>query len=136
MLVRLFFVLFLAVVALTAIALIGCLSADDGHIRALPRAAWVLIILFVPLIGSIAWYAAGRPVTAAQRHGWRPGTGFPEAERPPRQVAPDDDAEFLRSLRARQQAEDRDLLRRWEEDLRRREEELRRQREERPDPDQ
>lgn len=133
--VRLYLLLFFAEVALAVVALISCLSADGGDIRALPRIAWVLIILFFPLIGAIAWFAAGRPVTlGAPRPVWRPGNGFPEAERP-RQLAPDDDPEFLRSLRA-QQREDTDLLKRWEEDLRRREEELRRQRDQRQDPEQ
>ncbi|HEX2355431.1 MAG TPA: PLD nuclease N-terminal domain-containing protein [Micromonosporaceae bacterium] len=120
---RLFVFLFFAQIALAAVALISCLSAEEGEIRALPRIAWVLIILFFPLLGSIAWFAAGRPSAAAKPAStWRPGRGFPEAERP-RPVAPDDDPEFLRSLNSQQ---DRERLRRWEDDLRRREEELRR----------
>jgi hypothetical protein len=56
---------------------------------------------------------------------WRPGSGFPESQRPRRApVAPDDDPEFLRGLAASRK-EDEDLLKNWEADLRRREEELR-----------
>ena len=53
---------------------------------------------------------------------WRPGSGFPEKERPAAPLAPDDDPEFLKSL-----GEDKGMLQRWEADLRRREEELRKQ---------
>jgi hypothetical protein len=122
---RLYVVVFLAQIALGAIALISCLSANEAEIRALPRIAWVLIILFFPLIGPIAWFAAGRPAPAAgQPGGWRIGGGFPEHRRP-RTVAPDDDPEFLGSLDAERSTQDRELFERWEEDLRRREGELR-----------
>jgi hypothetical protein len=56
---------------------------------------------------------------------WRPGSGFPESQRPRRSVAPDDDPEFLRGLAASRK-QDETLLKDWEADLRRREEELRR----------
>ncbi|MFJ8577417.1 PLD nuclease N-terminal domain-containing protein [Micromonospora sp. NPDC093277] len=123
---RLYGLLFLAQVVLAVFALISCLSAEDGEIRALPRIAWVLIILFFPLIGSIAWFAAGRePSARRSRTAWPMGNGFSERERP-RPVAPDDDPAFLSSLADRARREDQERLRRWEEDLRRREDELRR----------
>jgi hypothetical protein len=126
---RLYIVLFFAQIALAAVALISCLSAEEGDLRALPRWAWVLIILFFPLLGSIGYFAAGRPVRPGRaRTRWPAGGGFAEPIRP---RAPDDDPEFLRSLeRETKAAEDQELLRRWEEDLKRREDELRR-----PDPD-
>ncbi|HZN70192.1 MAG TPA: PLD nuclease N-terminal domain-containing protein [Micromonosporaceae bacterium] len=125
---RLYPILFLADIALIVIALISCLSADEGDLRALPRIAWVFIILLFSPIGPIAYLIAGRPINAAPRPGvWQPGGGFPEAERPllRRQVAPDDDPDFLKGL-AKQNRDDADLLRRWEDDLKRREDELKR----------
>jgi hypothetical protein len=120
---RLYLLLAGVEIVLAICALISCLSLAEHEVRALPRIAWVLIILFFPLVGSIAWFAVGRPpATAAPANTWRVGGGFPESERS-RQVAPDDDPEFLRSLGSR---DDRDLLRRWEDDLRRREDDLRR----------
>ncbi|MCW6007635.1 PLD nuclease N-terminal domain-containing protein [Micromonospora sp. CPCC 205371] len=59
--VRLYLLVFVVQIALAVIALISCLSAEESEIRALPRLAWVLIILFFPLVGSIAWFLAGRP---------------------------------------------------------------------------
>lgn len=129
---RLIPLLFLIDVALVAAALISCLSAEDTEIRTLPRPAWVLIIVFFPLVGAIAWFSAGRPHPAEQD----PVLGRLEAVRrlsrsapapspsASRVLAPDDDPEFLRSLdlRQAQARRDREILRRWEADLRREEE--------------
>jgi hypothetical protein len=122
---RLALLLVLADIVLTAAALISCLSTEDEDIRALPRIAWVLIILFFSPVGAIAWFFAGRDrVAAPRRQVWRMGGGFPENERPKTTVAPDDDPDFLRKLdrdRAEQAAADdaereRDMLRKWEEE--------------------
>ncbi|GIG86359.1 PLD nuclease N-terminal domain-containing protein [Plantactinospora endophytica] len=121
--VRLYALLAIGQLILAVFALISCLSAEDDEIRALPRFAWVLIILFFPLIGSIAWFVAGRPVSAERPvAGGRPAGG--RDSRAP--LAPDDDPEFLRSLDNERSKRDRELLDRWEQDLRRREDELRR----------
>jgi hypothetical protein len=111
--------------ALVVVALIDCLSAEAEDIRALPRVAWVFLILLFSPVGPIVWFVAGRPVKITPRRDtWRPGAGFPEVERP-RNRAPDDDPEFLAGLAAATRRDDAELLRRWEEDLRRREEQLR-----------
>jgi hypothetical protein len=124
---RLFPLLALADLAILVIALIDCLSVEEYQIRALPRLAWVFLILLFSPIGGVAWFVAGRPAreNAAHDPQWRPGNGFPESERPARTLAPDDDPEFLGRLAARTRHEDEDVLRAWEADLRRREEELR-----------
>jgi hypothetical protein len=124
---RLIPLLFLIEVALVAVALISCLSAEDDEIRTLPRVAWIFIILLVPLVGAVAWFSAGRPVPAADGvrvrglgGGYRPGfrAGRGEWPRPHRRVvAPDDDPEFLRSLDVEQARRDHELFRRWEDDL-------------------
>ncbi|MEH1126576.1 PLD nuclease N-terminal domain-containing protein [Micromonospora sp. CPCC 206061] len=113
--VRLYLLIFVVQIALAVIALISCLSAEEEEIRALPRLAWLLIILFFPLVGSIAWFLAGRPASK----------GGASAE-PPRPTAPDDDPDFLRKLNTDQSRRDRELFDKWEEDLQRREDELRR----------
>lgn len=128
---RLLPILFLIDIALVVIALISCLSAEDSDIRALPRFAWVLIILLFPPVGPIAWFVAGKERYSRPRQKtWAPGSGFPESERPDRRqrtLAPDDNPDFLRGISAAhaQKNEEQEKLRRWEEDLRRREEELR-----------
>jgi Phospholipase_D-nuclease N-terminal len=125
---RLFPLLALADLAVLVVALIDCLSVEEHEIRALPRIAWVFLIVLVSPIGGIAWFVAGRPERSGARapdRAWRPGNGFPEAERPRRELAPDDDPEFLSRLAARDRSEDEARLRAWEDDLRRRERELR-----------
>lgn len=118
--------LFALQVLLVVLALISCLSAEDGEVRALPRYIWVIVILLFPLVGSITYFVAGRPLkTAPGGDAWRAGGGFPEATRPKRTLAPDDDPEFLNAIDARSKKEDEEMLRRWEEDLRRRERDLR-----------
>jgi hypothetical protein len=126
---RLYSLFVLLDLALMVVALIDCLSADEYAIRALPRVAWVFLILLFSPIGAIAWFVAGRPARAIRMSNgemWRPGAGFPEDERPRgrQPVAPDDDPEFLRNL-AGSLKEDEQMMKKWEADLKRREEELR-----------
>jgi hypothetical protein len=123
---RVYMLLFALEILLAVLALISCLSAYEGELRALPKVVWVIIILLFPLVGSIVYFAAGRPLPdSARRPGpWHPGSGLPESERP-RQLAPDDDPTFLKAIDAQTRRSDEELLRRWEEDLRRREDELR-----------
>ena len=54
--------------------------------RVLGKTSWILLILFVPLIGAVLYFAIGRPAG---------GSG----EKRNRNLAPDDDPEFLRKLR-------------------------------------
>ncbi|MEU0564861.1 PLD nuclease N-terminal domain-containing protein [Nonomuraea sp. NPDC005983] len=79
--------------------LFDAITTPEADCRNLPKALWVIIVLFFPLIGSIAWLVAGRPQHAGAA---RPGR-YPEYDRPGRFVAtnPDDDEEFLRRCRER-----------------------------------
>jgi hypothetical protein len=114
-------------IGLIVFCLIEAIQAEDGRVRNLPKWAWILLILFIPYAGPIAWLVAGRPImTSAGRQVPWPSTqtaGFPEYERP-QQVAPDDDPEFLARLAA-SDSPDRRLLAQWEADLREREAKIR-----------
>lgn len=126
---RLYSLFVLLDIVLLVVALIDCLSAEEHAIRALPRIAWVFLILLFSPIGAIVWFVAGRPPRAVRMSNgelWRPGSGFPEDERPKRgqPPAPDDDPEFLRDL-AGSLNEDEAMMKKWEADLKRREDELR-----------
>ncbi|MCK7623615.1 PLD nuclease N-terminal domain-containing protein [Streptomyces sp. RS10V-4] len=117
---------FLLVLALWIYAFIDCLNTPESQVRGLPKVVWVLIILLFGevLIGPIAWLVAGK-----ERHRVAGGGGSTPSEwhrnHSTRWVAPDDNPEFLRSLRE-ENTKDEALLKDWEADLRRREEELRR----------
>jgi hypothetical protein len=105
--VRVFVFLAAVQLVLWVLGLISCLSAD--RTRAMPRALWVLVILLIPLIGPIAWFLFGRPLPP-------PTEGGP-VRRTPSHPSPDDDPDFLRSIRIEQARRDRELLDRWERDL-------------------
>lgn len=115
---------YLLVLALWIYAFIDCLNTPENEVRHLPKVVWVIIVLLFGevLIGPIAWLAAGR-----SRRGPASGSTPSEWHRNhrPEFVAPDDNPEFLKSLKA-EAKKDEALLKDWEADLRRREEELRR----------
>jgi len=95
--------------------ILDVIATDEMLARNMPKMIWLLIVIFVPTVGSVAWLALGRP----ERAGLRPGE---TTKRPARRViGPEDSPEFM--LRA---AQDVERLRLWEDDLRRREEDLKR----------
>jgi hypothetical protein len=121
----------LAVLALWIYCILNVIATNEGLIRNLPKVVWLLVVIFVPTIGSIAWLLLGRP----QKAGFAPGDSSYQAEprgnrmdrSAPRSIgvaAPDDDPRFLAELDERT-----NRLRDWEDDLKRREEELRRREE-------
>jgi hypothetical protein len=66
-------------------------SADRRQVRVLPKIVWVLLCLFIPIIGGLLYITIGRPIDGDSGQG---------AKRS-RPVAPDDDADFLRDLGTR-----------------------------------
>jgi hypothetical protein len=74
--------------AVTLYGLFDCLLRDRGLIRVLPKPAWALIILFIPVIGFVLWLLFGRGSEA------KPST----ARRPRGPIAPDDDEDYLRQV--------------------------------------
>ncbi|WP_458245092.1 PLD nuclease N-terminal domain-containing protein [Streptomyces sp. MAI_2237] len=115
---------FLLVLALWIYAFIDCLNTPEEQVRGLPKVVWVIIILLFGevLVGPIAWLVAGKhraaPAGGSTPSEWHRGTAA-------QWVAPDDNPEFLKSLKE-ENKKDEALLKDWEADLRRREEELRR----------
>ncbi|MBZ5738034.1 PLD nuclease N-terminal domain-containing protein [Nocardioides mangrovi] len=97
------------VFALWVFCLVDAIGSPSDRIRNLPKVGWVLIILFFPLVGSIAWLAAGRPESGVRRPSAheRDQPAFPEYDRPGRAAAvdPEKDAEFLRQVRERAEAQ-------------------------------
>jgi len=114
-------------IALLVFCLIDAVQTPESSMRNLPKWAWVVLIIILPVVGPVAWLLAGRPrrnQTTASGPSTRTA-GYPEYERPRRGPrAPDDDPEFLATLKSGN-AEHEDLLKKWEEDLKRREDELR-----------
>ena len=123
---------FLLVLALWIYAFIDCLNTPEEEVRGMPKPIWVIIILLFGevLVGPIAWLVAGK-VRKTPAGGLTPGPLSPEHRgRRTEWVAPDDNPEFLKSLKddgsSAKDLDDEQLLKDWEADLRRREEELKR----------
>lgn len=102
----------LIVLVVMVAALIDIIGSEVG-VRGLPRWGWLLLVIVLPLVGSIVWFVAGRPLGGG--HGRPVGSGratalgFPEYDEPGR-FEPQDpavDAEFLRQVRARAQEQRR-----------------------------
>lgn len=116
-----------ALLALWIYCILDVIATNESVIRNLPKIVWLLVVIFVPTIGSIVWLLLGRP----ERTGFAPGDSTYRAEprgtrldhstrRPLVTMAPDDDPRYLAELDERTKR-----LREWEAELKRREEELR-----------
>jgi len=101
-------------ILLAIYALVDCIQTDASQVRGLPKVAWILLIVFIGIIGPVAWLIAGRPKTGRSRLTLPGSSG--SSSGPPRTVAPDDDPEFLGRLGSHN-AYDRQLDE-WEEELR------------------
>ena len=112
-------------IALWIYCILDVIATDEVLMRGLPKMAWLIIVVILPDIGSIAWLALGRPVFA----GWRPGDTTGRHTR--RVVGPEDRDDFPSS---KSSSSDRERLEAWEADLKRRERELRRDEPEDPPP--
>ncbi len=84
------FLLPILAIVLAVYAWIEIALSDARQVRQLPRWTWSLIVL-VPVFGAVSWLAFGRP------NGSKVVRTPPKPR--PRIVAPDDDPDFLRSLR-------------------------------------
>jgi phospholipase D-like protein len=114
----------LILLALWVYCILDVIATDDALVRNLSKGVWLLIVIFLPDIGSLAWLLLGRPLYA----GWRPGD---TSRRPTKRVlGPEDRDDFpsgpLRPPPPRPiESREKDLAD-WEERLKRREDELRR----------
>ena len=79
--------------------IIDVITTPEERIRNLPKLLWLLIVILLVDIGSIAWLIAGRDWNQ------QPVIAKPRAARAPRATShatnPDDDQEFLDGLRRR-----------------------------------
>lgn len=106
---------------------IDVIRTPQSSMRTLNKASWLLVVIVVPIVGTVLWILWGTRGAA------KPATLGPA----PRGKGPDDDEEFLRSLRIKREQEAREAeLRAKEAELRAREAELKRKREQGEDPSQ
>jgi hypothetical protein len=115
----------LALLLLWVYCIFDVISTDEALTRNMPKMMWLIIVIFLPTVGSVAWLALGRPQNAGltpgdTRYYQPPPRRLPQA--PPK--GPEDSPEFMTGLDGRARE-----LKKWEEDLKRREDELRRREE-------
>ncbi|MFJ6757099.1 PLD nuclease N-terminal domain-containing protein [Streptomyces sp. NPDC091273] len=91
---------FLLILALTIYAFIDCLNTPEEEVKHLPKVVWVIIILLFSIVGPVVWLFAGKKRSAV-------GGGGRGARGRTQWVAPDDNPEFLKSLRDEQENKDR-----------------------------
>ena len=91
-------------------ALFDCISTDSSLCRNLPKGVWLIVVLLLPDLGSLAWLLLGRPEHAH----WRPGSTDYSAPR--RSVGIEDDPRYSPSagVTDRKSAELDAELARWE----------------------
>ncbi|NBQ93434.1 MAG: PLDc_N domain-containing protein [Micrococcales bacterium] len=80
-----------ATIIFTIFTTVYAASADSRSVRVLPKFVWVLLCLFVPIIGGLLYITIGRPIDGESGQGAK-------ISRP---KAPDDDPDFLRDLGTR-----------------------------------
>ena len=72
-------VVFLLLLAFWVWALLDVIATEAELCRNLPKGIWLILVLVLPDIGSLAWLLLGRPEKAS----WRPGsTDFAKPRRP------------------------------------------------------
>jgi len=54
---------------LVLVALIDIITKTDDRVKHLPKIVWILLVIFLPVIGSIIWFAVGREYTPAVDRG-------------------------------------------------------------------
>ena len=90
------FLPFLISLVLSVYALFSCIQTRSKDVPYLPKLLWILLIVFVPIVGPIVWLlvSRGQGVVPLSR-----APAAPRSYRPAgRPVAPDDDPDFLASL--------------------------------------
>ena len=113
----------LSLLVLWIFCILDVISTEDVLCRNLPKYFWLIIVIILPDVGSIAWLLLGRPVGAGFRLGSQIGVYRPQK----RAIGPEDSPDFLASI-------ERKRLQSWEQELKRREEELRREEDEDDSP--
>lgn len=64
----------LVLLVLIVAALVDIITRQDGQVKHLPKVLWVLLVIFLPVIGSLLWFAIGREYPARVE---RPNIGAP-----------------------------------------------------------
>lgn len=80
-------------------AVLDVIATDSVVVRNLPKGTWIMLVVFVPTVGAVAWLLLGRPEYASMSLGgnYRQPPRDPDRYRPraPAARGPDDDPDFI-----------------------------------------
>ena len=82
------YVFSLLVLVAMVFAVVDIILRDEGQVRHLPKIVWLFLVVLVPLLGTILWFALGREYP--QRQAPRPPQFAPWASEPSPPPAPRD----------------------------------------------
>jgi hypothetical protein len=88
---RFFLLGIIAWVVLTVFTTVYAASANAREVRVLSKPIWIVLCIFVPVLGALLYLTIGRPIGK---------------RKPTTTIAPDDDPEFLRRLAEQLKDED------------------------------
>jgi len=54
------FLFTLITIALMVFALVDIIRRDDAQVRFMPKFVWLLLVVLLPFLGSVLWFAIGR----------------------------------------------------------------------------
>jgi hypothetical protein len=69
--------LWLLVLALMVGAVVDIVRREAAEVKFLPKAAWIAVVILLPLVGALLWFGLGRDFGDA-------GVAIPRLQRPPR----------------------------------------------------
>lgn len=95
-------------------ALADIITIDTSRAKHLPKLAWIVIVIIVPLVGSILWFLVGREYAAPTDRG---SFGDPRRWEAPAPVVRDTEAELAALEREIEASEKADRIRRLEAEL-------------------
>ena len=76
-----------AMLALTIYVLVDIITSDEWRIKNLNKFAWIIIVILLPLIGSILWFVVGKQWDQPSE-----AVSFGDPRRAPQPVVVEDDA--------------------------------------------
>ncbi len=112
--------------AFFVVALVDIILRRDDQVKLLPKIVWIFVVILLPLLGSILWFAIGREYSPAARPRQvirmpRAEAGASAAPRPAASTAHLSTEEQLAALEREIEYYDREQrIRRLEEELKRR----------------
>lgn len=76
------FVFSLLIIVLMVLALVDVVRQPDSVVRNLPKIVWVLLIVFIPIIGVSLWFLLGHEWKRSDGGSFVPGGLTPRRRRP------------------------------------------------------